>query len=120
MAFSAAFLAVYVGHGNIRTTLGVIQSGMAVMVASSTVLRPLFDRTIVRWFKLRSLRETSDATPNIDMEAWPESGGHGGVESGNISASRKSARRIDRQPLDISESEENLTAHGGAYKNEHA
>ncbi|KAJ0161618.1 hypothetical protein CTA2_5910 [Colletotrichum tanaceti] len=31
---------------------GVLQSGIAVMVASSPMLRPVFDRTIVRWFSL--------------------------------------------------------------------
>jgi hypothetical protein len=110
MAFSAAFLAVYRAQARLSTTIGVIQAGIAVMVASSTVLRPLFDRTIVRWFKLRSLRGTSNGTPHIDMTSWHESGGRRGAESGNVSASRKSARRIDRLPSDISESEENLTA----------
>ncbi|KAE9581254.1 Satratoxin biosynthesis SC1 cluster protein 4 [Colletotrichum fructicola] len=31
---------------------GVLQSGIAVMVASSPMLRPVFDRTVVRWFSL--------------------------------------------------------------------
>ncbi|KAK1473362.1 integral membrane protein [Colletotrichum tamarilloi] len=37
---------------------GVLQSGIAVMVASSPMLRPVFDRTIVRWLSL-SIRSTS-------------------------------------------------------------
>ncbi|KAM0429219.1 hypothetical protein ACHAPT_006433 [Fusarium lateritium] len=31
---------------------GVLQSGIALMVASSPMLRPVFDRTVVRWFSL--------------------------------------------------------------------
>lgn len=31
---------------------GVLQSGIAVMVASSPMLRPVFDRTVVRWLSL--------------------------------------------------------------------
>lgn len=116
MAFSAAFLAAYRTNAKLSTTIGIIQSGIAVMVASSTVLRPLFDKTIVRWFKLRSLRGSSNRTPNIDLTSWRGSEGRQGAESGHISASRKSARRTDRQPSDLSESEENLTAQSSGHK----
>ncbi|KAF9878213.1 integral membrane protein [Colletotrichum karsti] len=42
---------------------GVLQSGIAVMVASSPMLRPVFDRTIVRWLSLSigSGSRTTDA-----------------------------------------------------------
>ncbi|EXF72997.1 integral membrane protein [Colletotrichum fioriniae PJ7] len=44
---------------------GVLQSGIVVMVASSPMLRPVFDRTIVRWLSLsiRSSGRTQNTAP---------------------------------------------------------
>lgn len=36
----------------VPTTIGSVQMGIAIMVASSPLLRPIFDRTIASWFGL--------------------------------------------------------------------
>lgn len=36
----------------VPTTIGSVQMGIAIMVASAPLLRPVFDRTIASWFGL--------------------------------------------------------------------
>lgn len=109
MALSAAFLASIWTNGAVSSVVGVVQAGIALMVASSTVLRPLFDATVVRWFNLESLRH-SEGDNNISLVTW--SGLPDGPREASGNSTKTSARRREQRPQ-VTESEENLAATGG-------
>lgn len=78
------------------TIIGVIQLGIAVMVASSPLLRPVFDRTIGSWLKLSSMRSKK----HYDAHVQAEDGDHP-LTIGRL-------RQRDRPVRPMNESEENL------------
>ncbi|TQN68486.1 Satratoxin biosynthesis SC1 cluster protein 4, partial [Colletotrichum shisoi] len=80
---------------------GVLQSGIAVMVASSPMLRPVFDRTIVRWFRL-SIRSGSNATGTAPT------GSQGHIAKGSRS-SQLGSHRLGDGFKQMSDSDENLS-----------
>ncbi|WQF81087.1 hypothetical protein CDEST_06101 [Colletotrichum destructivum] len=80
---------------------GVLQSGIAVMVASSPMLRPVFDRTIVRWFSL-SIRSGSKATGSAPT------GSQGHIVKGSR-ASQLGSHRLGDGFKQMSDSDENLS-----------
>lgn len=47
----------------VASVSSILQAGIAVMVASSPMLRPIFDRTILRWLGI-SVRSTNKNTSN--------------------------------------------------------
>jgi hypothetical protein len=114
MAFSAAFLAVLFTNTTLSSTLGTIQAGIALIVTSSTTLRPLFDATIVRWFGLHisSLGRSSNKN-NISLPIWGGAEERRRTESGKVTTI--GACRIERPAPQTTESEENLaTCNRGA------
>jgi hypothetical protein len=92
-------------NANVSSVVGVVQAGIAVMVTSSTVLRPLFDVTIVRWFNLESLKQSSGGN-NVSLVTWGHSGETHPAVSGT--GTKASVRRRDQRLRQLSESEENL------------
>lgn len=80
---------------------GLLQSGIAVMVASSPMLRPVFDRTIVRWLSL-SIRSGSKTTGTAPT------GSQGHIVKGSRS-SQLGSHRLGDGFKQMSDSDENLS-----------
>lgn len=117
------------------TTIGILQLGIAVMVASSALLRPVFDRTLGAWLGL-SLRSSQGKF------SGPGGGGGGGsgpagagagadhdlVTIGRLTARRKRRFRTmssgderlqwELTAMDQSRCERETTVHGGRASDE--
>lgn len=84
--------------GIVSSIIGSIQMGIAIMVASSPLLRPIFDRTFASWFGF-SLRSTRDGESG---KARKSDGGTELITFGRLGTNIKFQR--------VNDSEEHLRA----------
>lgn len=85
--------------------IGIAQTGIAVMVASSPLLRPVFDRTLGSWFGLSSSLQQRSTKRTTNKKKSAVGDGGGDVLPLTIGRIRL---RMDAAGVIINESEENL------------
>ncbi|TDZ23898.1 Satratoxin biosynthesis SC1 cluster protein 4 [Colletotrichum orbiculare MAFF 240422] len=98
-AYNIDFINVTKGFA-VASVSGVIQAGIGVMVASSPMLRPVFDRTVGRVLGLSLQSKQRDGT-------GPTSNDTGATDGSNVGLHSKRHMRSDRFKQ-MSESEEHL------------
>lgn len=89
--------------GAASTIISSVQTGVAIMIASSPLLRPVFDRTLGTWLGL-SLRSTGRGTKSVSTE-------QGKTTRSRITTGRRLSRTFE-QIKDGSDLEQAWEMHG--------